>query len=105
MCAIYVVILLSGLLVFWSAIFIDSKGRKFSRQEDSRILRKHHREIGKYLEGEGVPIIAKIPRAVALSRAAAAGVSVAEYDPKSHVVAPIELLADSVLNEEEKNNG
>lgn len=31
-CAIYVVILLSGLLVFWSAIFIDSKGRKFSRQ-------------------------------------------------------------------------
>ena len=25
-CAIYVVILLSGLLVFWSAIFIDSKG-------------------------------------------------------------------------------
>lgn len=52
-----------------------------------------------------VPIIAKIPRAVALSRAAAAGVSVAEYDPKSHVVAPIELLADSVLNEEEKNNG
>ena len=39
-CAIYVVILLSGLLVFWSAIFIDSKGRKFSRQEDSRILRK-----------------------------------------------------------------
>ena len=46
-CAIYVVILLSGLLVFWSAIFIDSKGRKFSRQEDSRILRKHHREIGK----------------------------------------------------------
>ena len=31
--------------------------------------------------------------------------SVAEYDPKSHVVAPIELLADSVLNEEEKNNG
>ena len=58
-----------------------------------------------YLEGEEVPIIAKIPRAVALSRAAAAGVSVAEYDPKSHVVAPIELLADSVLNEEEKNNG
>ena len=33
------------------------------------------------------------------------GVSVADYDPKSHVVAPIELLADSVLNEEEKNNG
>lgn len=63
------------------------------------------RQLVEYLEGEGVPIIAKIPRAVALSRAAAAGVSVAEYDPKSHVVAPIELLADSVLNEEEKNNG
>ena len=63
------------------------------------------RQLVEYLEGEEVPIIAKIPRAVALSRAAAAGVSVAEYDPKSHVVAPIELLADSVLNEEEKNNG
>lgn len=63
------------------------------------------RQLVEYLEGEEVPIIAKIPRAVALSRAAAAGVSVAEYDPKSHVVASIELLADSVLNEEEKNNG
>ena len=63
------------------------------------------RQLVEYLEGEEVPIIAKIPRAVALSRAAAAGVSVADYDPKSHVVAPIELLADSVLNEEEKNNG
>ena len=63
------------------------------------------RQLVEYLEGEEVPIIAKIPRAVALSRAAAAGVSVAEYDPTSHVVAPIELLADSVLNEEEKNNG
>ena len=52
------------------------------------------RQLVEYLEGEEVPIIAKIPRAVALSRAAAAGVS-----------APIELLADSVLNEEEKNNG
>ena len=62
------------------------------------------RQLVEYLEGEEVPIIAKIPRAVALSRAAAAGVSVAEYDPKSHVVSPIELLADSVLNEEEKKN-
>ena len=60
------------------------------------------RQLVEYLEGEEVPIIAKIPRAVALSRAAAAGVSVADYDPKSHVVAPIELLADSVLNEEER---
>lgn len=63
------------------------------------------RQLVEYLEGEGVPIIAKIPRAVALSRAAAAGTSVAEYDPKSHVVAPIEQLADTILNEMEKSNG
>lgn len=44
------------------------------------------RQLVEYLEGEEVPIIAKIPRAVALSRAAAAGVSVAEYDPyREHV--------------------
>ena len=59
-CAIYVVILLSGLLVFWSAIFIDSKGRKFSRQEDSRILRKHHREIGKTMAINRVTIMGNL---------------------------------------------
>ena len=61
-CAIYVVILLSGLLVFWSAIFIDSKGRKFSRQEDSRILRKHHREIGKTMAINRVTIMGNLTR-------------------------------------------
>lgn len=61
-CAIYVVILLSGLLVFWSAIFIDSKGRKFSRQEDSRILRKHHREIGKTMAINRVTIMGYLTR-------------------------------------------
>lgn len=60
--AIYVVILLSGLLVFWSAIFIDSKGRKFSRQEDSRILRKHHREIGKTMAINRVTIMGNLTR-------------------------------------------
>lgn len=61
-CAIYVVILLSGLLVFWSAIFIDSKGRKFSRQEDSRILRKRHREIGKTMAINRVTIMGNLTR-------------------------------------------
>lgn len=61
-CAIYVVILLSGLLVFWSAIFIDSKGRKFSRQEDSRILRKYHREIGKTMAINRVTIMGNLTR-------------------------------------------
>lgn len=61
-CAIYVVILLSGLLVFWSAIFIDSKGRKVSRQEDSRILRKHHREIGKTMAINRVTIMGNLTR-------------------------------------------
>ena len=61
-CAIYVVILLSGLLVFWSAIFIDSKGRKFSRQEDSRILRKHHREIGKTMAINRVTVMGNLTR-------------------------------------------
>lgn len=61
-CAIYVVILLSGLLVFWSAIFIDSKGRKFSRQEDFRILRKRHREIGKTMAINRVTIMGNLTR-------------------------------------------
>ena len=61
-CAIYVVILLSGLLVFWSAIFTDSKGRKFSRQEDSRILRKRHREIGKTMAINRVTIMGNLTR-------------------------------------------
>lgn len=48
------------------------------------------RQLVEYLEGEEVPIIAKKPRAVAPSRRQLFYVSVAEYDPKSHVVAPIE---------------
>ena len=36
------------------------------------------RQLVEYLEGEEVPIIAKIPRAVALSGAASSGVSVAD---------------------------
>ena len=91
--------------------YLASLGHRIHRTAFAKEL-KGHRERDAPLfrcnvnrEGEEVPIIAKIPRAVALSRAAAAGVSVADYDPKSHVVAPIELLADSVLNEEGKNNG
>lgn len=50
------------LQVCQSAIFIDSKGRKFSRQEDSRILRKRHREIGKTMAINRVTIMGNLTR-------------------------------------------
>ena len=49
-----------------------------------------------------VPVIAKVPRAVALSQAAAEGKSVAEHSPHSHVIPALEELADSIINEKEK---
>lgn len=63
------------------------------------------RDLIEYLKEGGVPVIGKVPRAAALSRAAAAGVSVAEFSPKSHVVPAIEDLTDKILNEKEKDNG
>lgn len=58
--------------------------------------------IAKFLESEQVPVIAKVPRAVALSQAAAEGKSVAEHSPHSHVIPALEELADSIINEKEK---
>ena len=63
------------------------------------------RQLIEYLEGNGIPVIAKVPRATAFSRAAAAGVSVAEYDRKGKAALAVEGLTDNVLMKLEKNNG
>ena len=62
------------------------------------------RDLVEYLGGENIPVMAKIPRAVALAQAAAEGKSVAEYAPRSHAVPAFELLADDILAEKEKHN-
>ena len=62
------------------------------------------RQLVEYLESEGLPIIAKIPRAVALSQAAGEGVSVAEFDSHSHAIPALEELADKILEIKEKND-
>lgn len=59
------------------------------------------RQLVEYLDETKVPVIAKVPRAVALSNAAARGVSVAEHAPRSHVIPALEELADKVLEQEE----
>lgn len=62
------------------------------------------RDLVEYLGSENIPVMAKIPRAVALAQAAAEGKSVAEYAPRSHAVPAFELLADDILAEKEKHN-
>ena len=62
------------------------------------------RELVAYLEEEGIPVLAKIPRAAALSRAAAAGKSVAEYNKRCHAIPALEELADKVTKEAEKHH-
>lgn len=61
------------------------------------------RQLVEFLETEHLPVIAKIPRAVALSQAAGEGVSVAEFDPHSHAIPALEELADKILEIKEKN--
>ena len=63
---------------------------------------KLDKQLVEFLESEQVPVIAKVPRAVALSQAAAEGKSVAEHSPHSHVIPALEELADSIINEKEK---
>lgn len=65
---------------------------------------KLDRQLVEYLETEQLPIIAKIPRAVALSQAAGEGVSVAEFEPHSHAIPALEELADKILEIKEKND-
>ena len=56
------------------------------------------RQLIEFLEEKGVPVIAKVPRAAALSRAAGEGRSVAEIDPRGHVTEALEELADRVTD-------
>lgn len=63
---------------------------------------KLDKQLVEFLESEQVPVIAKVPRAVALSQAAAEGKSVAEHSPHSHVIPALEELADFIINEKEK---
>lgn len=65
---------------------------------------KLDKQLVEFLEAERIPIIGKVPRAVAFAQAAAAGKSVAEYDPYSHAVPVIEKLADSIIEEKEKKH-
>ena len=44
-----------------------------------------------------MPVIAKVPKTVALSRAAAGGVSVADFDKRNPSVAVFEQLADNII--------
>lgn len=60
------------------------------------------KQLLEFLDSEQIPVIAKVPRAVALSKAAAEGKSVADYDSRSHVIPALEGLADSIINEKEK---
>ena len=60
------------------------------------------RQLVEFLDAEGVPILAKVPRAVALSQAAGEGRSVADYAPLSHVVPSLEDLTDAVEHEKDK---
>lgn len=62
---------------------------------------KLDRQLVEFFDSEDIPVIAKVPRAVALSQAAAEGVSVAEYDPRSHAIPALEGLADSIIEEKE----
>ena len=71
------------------------------KKEEYREI-KLDKQLVEFLESEQVPVIAKVPRAVALSQAAAEGKSVAEHSPHSHVIPALEELADSIINEKEK---
>lgn len=60
------------------------------------------RQLIEFLEAGDIPILAKVPRAVALSQAAGEGRSVADFAPKSHVVPALEALTDAVEYEKDK---
>lgn len=63
------------------------------------------RQLVEFLDAEGVPVLAKVPRAVALSQAAGEGKSVADYAPLSHVIPFLEDVADGVEKEKREKGG
>lgn len=62
------------------------------------------RQLVEYLEAEGVPVIGKVPRAVALSQAAGEGMSVAKYAPLCRALPAIEEIADEIMKVKENKN-
>lgn len=68
------------------------------------VFGKLDKQLVEFLESEPYEVIAKIPRAVALSQAAAEGKSLADYDANSHALPALEHLADSILTMKEKKN-
>lgn len=54
-------------------------------------------ELLAFMKENDMPVIAKVPKTVALSRAAAGGVSVADFDRHNPSVAVFEKLADDVI--------
>ena len=55
------------------------------------------RELMEFFEAENIDVLKKIPRSVALSQAAAREISVAEFDPKNHVVPVLESITDKLI--------
>ena len=54
-------------------------------------------ELLAFMKENDMPVIAKVPKTVALSRAAAGGVSVADFDKRNPSVAVFEQLADNII--------
>lgn len=60
------------------------------------------RQLVEFFEQSEIPVLAKVPRAAALSQAAGEGKSVADYDRRSHVIPVLEEIADKVIKQSEK---
>ena len=58
-----------------------------------------------FFTGEGIPVLTKVPRTADLSKAAAAGVSVAEFAPRNKAVEVFDKLAEKVCEGLEEGNG
>ena len=60
------------------------------------------RQLAEYLESEGLRVIGKVPKAVALAQAAAQGCSVSELRNGRHALTAFERLADEIetINQE-----
>ena len=60
------------------------------------------RQLAEYLESEGLRVIGKVPKAVALAQAAAQGCSVSELRSGRHALTAFERLADEIetINQE-----
>lgn len=55
------------------------------------------RELLEFFEVENIDVLEKVPKSVALSKAAAKGISVLELDSRNHVVPVLESIADKLV--------